>query len=607
MEGPLGVKKLTKQPAPPTAHPSFGPASPGQKLAAANVIASTAHVELAGRGPPLAALDHPLCPARPGSRRVLRNGSARRHRRGISVGRCLDSRAIRAQYRDRPRVQLYRRPVGRGIDSPRLDSAARARLPRRAEYGDRRQGARSSPCRPPPPSPRPASAAGSPNRASSPSRAARSPRRCRSWCGAPCRAWKCRSPHSSSRPACIWHLRERETLSWRAAIGTGLLALSVLARPECLVLVAFALGDLCIRLLSRRARRRIVRPRMAVLAGAARDRGLVIGAWIAFNYATIGRPLPTTFYAKSGSGVMRAIEQRDGAMARRTFEVYGPQAVTNFAIIVREQLGMGGVARARRSRLLRRWRSPPRRGRVSRARAHRRAVRDGVDRAAAPQAEQRALRPAPDRARRGAGRRRHRADLPRRGARSPPSGRRRRACCPPRSCIPSPRSRSSGRSISRGPSRTSRSCTCAWANGSACTSRKAQWSPPTTSARSRISAGTASSTSRGWCHRSRSRSADQGRGLKVVETFRPDYLAIFPHWYPEIAALPDRFRLVHRVMIGDNYISAGGEFLVLQSPWARVPLLPSPSAPTPRRPPRRRLRTDTPRRSRREESAGTAA
>ena len=66
-----------------------------------------------------------------------------------------------------------------------------------------------------------------------------------------------------------WHLRERETLSWRAAIGTCWPALSVLARPECLVLVAIALGDHGIRLLSSVRGGESMRARMAVLASAA--------------------------------------------------------------------------------------------------------------------------------------------------------------------------------------------------------------------------------------------------------------------------------------------------------------------------------------------------
>jgi hypothetical protein len=66
----------------------------------------------------------------------------------------------------------------------------------------------------------------------------------------------------------------------------------------------------------------------------------------------------------------------------------------------------------------------------------------------------------------------------------------------------------------------------------------------------------------------------------VVDTFQPDYLAIFPHWYPEIAAQTDRFHLICRATITDNQVAAGNEFLVLQTPWARSPLLQPPSDAT---------------------------
>jgi hypothetical protein len=59
-----------------------------------------------------------------------------------------------------------------------------------------------------------------------------------------------------------------------------------------------------------------------------------------------------------------------------------------------------------------------------------------------------------------------------------------------------------------------------------------------------------------------------GRGLKVVEEGRPDYVAFFPHWYPEIAADP-RFTEICRVSIADNYVSGGDTFLVTRTPWTR--------------------------------------
>jgi hypothetical protein len=374
------------------------------------------------------------------------------------------------------------------------------------------------------------------------------------------------------------HLRHRETLSWRATIGTGLLALSVLARPECLVLVAFALGDLCLRLLVLLVRRdESVRPRMIVLAGALAIAGLVIGSWIGFNYATIGRPLPTTFYAKSGSGLMRAIEQRDGAMARRTFEVYGPQALTNFGIILREQLGWAV------------WLVPA--GLVYCAVGVRRRaavaflalVLIGAPFVMGLTAPQR-LKPSNERyaphlialaailAAAGI------APICRAAARD-------RRLAAATALLPVALVYAVAAQPQIGAFYFARSVK----NIQELHVRLGEW------IRWHIPQGSVVATNdvgaiayfgghrildiEGLVSPESLAIRGQGRGLKVVETFRPDYLAIFPHWYPEIAALPDRFRLVHRVMIGDNYISAGGEFLVLQAPWARVPLLPPSASP----------------------------
>lgn len=374
-----------------------------------------------------------------------------------------------------------------------------------------------------------------------------------------------------------WHLRERETLAWRAAIGTGLLALSVLARPECLVLVAIAIADHGLRVLAQLRGGDSRRPRLVVLASAIALAAVVIGAWIAFNYATIGRPLPTTFYAKSGSGVMRAIDQRDGVMLRRTFEVYGPQAVTNFAIIVREQLGWAawlapvgllylivGVRRRAAAALIA-------------------LVLIGAPFAMGLTAPQR-LKPSNERyaphlivlaavlAAAGI------APICRAAARD------RRVLAAAAVVLPAALVYSAATHPDFGAFYFTRSVK----NIQELHVRLGEWirvniPPDAVVATNDVGAiayfgehrildieGLVSPESLAF--------RGQGRGLKVVEAFRPDYLAIFPHWYPEIAAQTDRFRLVHRVTIGDNYISAGGEFLVLQSPWARVPLLPPASA-----------------------------
>jgi hypothetical protein len=56
------------------------------------------------------------------------------------------------------------------------------------------------------------------------------------------------------------------------------------------------------------------------------------------------------------------------------------------------------------------------------------------------------------------------------------------------------------------------------------------------------------------------------RGIRTVRDLRPDYVAIFPGWYPELAASPD-LREIHRVTIPDNVISAGETMIIYETPW----------------------------------------
>jgi hypothetical protein len=57
------------------------------------------------------------------------------------------------------------------------------------------------------------------------------------------------------------------------------------------------------------------------------------------------------------------------------------------------------------------------------------------------------------------------------------------------------------------------------------------------------------------------------RGLRVVTDMRPDYLAIFPAWYPDIVA-SGQFREIHRLSIAGNVISAGDTMIVYKTPYS---------------------------------------
>ena len=153
---------------------------------------------------------------------------------------------------------------------------------------------------------------------------------------APLAAW--RSPWRSSWWGCHLYLRDSTEVSRSSRVaGLALLTLSCLARPENLVLLVINSGAHVLSAKSLRAA--IVRAAM-VLALAA----VILGPVVRFDYATIGRPLPTTFYAKSGPGLLRAIEERNPVLARRALLTHAPAAVGKFAETLHDQFWFGAMA-----------------------------------------------------------------------------------------------------------------------------------------------------------------------------------------------------------------------------------------------------------------------
>jgi arabinofuranosyltransferase len=66
--------------------------------------------------------------------------------------------------------------------------------------------------------------------------------------------------------------------------------------------------------------------------------------------------------------------------------------------------------------------------------------------------------------------------------------------------------------------------------------------------------------------------------LAALEKRRPDYLVIFPEWFPGLAEDP-RFRPLHVVTIPDNVTMGGDQLVVYATPWTRYPLREVPQAP----------------------------
>jgi hypothetical protein len=60
--------------------------------------------------------------------------------------------------------------------------------------------------------------------------------------------------------------------------------------------------------------------------------------------------------------------------------------------------------------------------------------------------------------------------------------------------------------------------------------------------------------------------------VELLEERRPDFVIVFPAWFPFPAGNPERFHLLRTVEIRDN-ITMGGEMIALyDTPWTRQPL-----------------------------------
>ena len=58
--------------------------------------------------------------------------------------------------------------------------------------------------------------------------------------------------------------------------------------------------------------------------------------------------------------------------------------------------------------------------------------------------------------------------------------------------------------------------------------------------------------------------------LRYLERACPDYLIMFPAWFPEISAMADRFTPIYRVRLGHNTVAGADEMVVYETPWSRA-------------------------------------
>jgi hypothetical protein len=57
--------------------------------------------------------------------------------------------------------------------------------------------------------------------------------------------------------------------------------------------------------------------------------------------------------------------------------------------------------------------------------------------------------------------------------------------------------------------------------------------------------------------------------LRYLEHACPDYLIVFPAWFPAISAMTDRFRPVYRVRLDHNEVAGADEQVVFETAWSR--------------------------------------
>lgn len=334
--------------------------------------------------------------------------------------------------------------------------------------------------------------------------------------------------------------------------GYVLLGLASLARPEALVIGVIACACELLHPLpwAHRLRRAV--------AG-----GVIVASFFAvlivFSQITIGRPLPTTFYAKSGPGIVRAIETADSALVRRNLTVAGPAAITNYWAILLDQMGPAA------------WLVPVGIVACFFSRERRRAatmvalillVTPYVMGLASPQ------RLKPDNVR-------YAAQLVGPAvvfgvgaiawiwrARTPAYLA--AAVVVATICI---------RAVTG-----AETYALAVKNIQQLHVAAAVWMRDHLPEGSTIAANDVGAIA----YFSERRVLDleglvspevlpyrqfPDRGIRVVMAYRPDYIAIFPHWYPDIAARMDLFQEVHRVQISDNFISAGDTLVIYRTPW----------------------------------------
>ena len=62
--------------------------------------------------------------------------------------------------------------------------------------------------------------------------------------------------------------------------------------------------------------------------------------------------------------------------------------------------------------------------------------------------------------------------------------------------------------------------------------------------------------------------------MRILEETQPDFLVIFPGWYPGLEELNPGFAPRFELEIPDNIALGGDRIVVYSTPWTRYPLGP---------------------------------
>lgn len=350
----------------------------------------------------------------------------------------------------------------------------------------------------------------------------------------------------------------------RQAWALVLLALGVLARPETLVI--FGIVSLHLVATSGGVRGRTRAAGLVLLVGLS-----ILGPIVAFDLWTIGRPLPTTFYAKSGPGLLWALSAGDGPQVALLFTKHGPNALWRFGETMVEQVGplapvvFAGLVTAIASPVRRRG------GALLAISVLAAVFAMGL---VAPQ------RVKPENFRYTA-----------------------QFLCPAVALGVAGLAswwRVFGPRWMRGAVLAACVASAAYAGVSGAPAYAlavkninelhvtlGEWIRDHLPPGSRIAVNDVGALAYFGDHEvidleglvsPGALAVDRAhRGLGFTQQTQPDYVAIFPGWYPDIAARPDLFREVHRASITDNLVSAGSVIVVYSTPWTRYPPIPRAS------------------------------